>query len=315
VRPPEQEPAGRTHRQHNRSGTGERTVSVCVPAFAAERFVGEAVRSVLAQTFDDFELLVADNHSPDNTAAAARTAAGRDPRVRVVVNDTNLGLVGNFNAVVAAARGRYVKILCADDTLLPRCLEAQVRALDCNPGAVMACSRRHIVDAEGRVLLADFGLRGLRPGFVDGPAAVRAMVRVATTPFGEPSTVLFRRDALTAAGCFNDRFDSLLDCDLYARLLRLGGVAVIAETLATFRVHPSSFSSRNHHRQASECRRLLRALAADPTFGISRLRLWQGLTMTELNVLGRRAVYAWGRRRGPHPPRHDVSRPVLWDHS
>ena len=218
-----------------------------------------------------------------------------------MVNDVNLGLIGNFNALVAAAHGRYVKILCADDTLLPSCLEQQVRALDSNPAAVMACSRRHIVDADGRVLLADFGLQGLRPGFVDGPTAVRAMVRVATTPFGEPSTVLFRRDALTAAGPFNDRFASLLDCELYARLLRHGGVAVVAETLATFRVHPDSFSNRSHHQQASDCRRLLRELAADPAFSISRLQLWQGLTRTELNSLGRRAVYAWDRLRDRRP--------------
>jgi glycosyltransferase involved in cell wall biosynthesis len=290
------------------SSTRACTVSVCVPAFAAERFVGETVRSVLAQTFGDFELLVADNRSLDNTVAAARTAAGGDPRVHVVVNDINLGLVGNWNAVVAAAQGRYVKVLCADDTLMPTCLERQVRALDCNPGAVMACSRRHIVDTEGRVLLADRGLQGLRAGYVEGPAAVRAMVRVATTPFGEPSTVLFRRDALTAAGPFSDRFASLSDCDLYARLLRLGGMAVVAETLATFRVHPCSLSDRSHHRQASDCRRLLRELAADPAFGISPSRLWQGLTRTELNALGRRAVYAWARLRDRRPPpRHGVA--------
>jgi hypothetical protein len=172
----------------------------------------------------------------------------------------------------------------------------------------MACSRRHIVDAEGRVLLADRGLQGLRAGFVDGPAAVRAMVRVATTPFGEPSTVLFRRDALTAAGPFSDRFASLSDCDLYARLLRLGGMAVVAETLATFRVHDCSMSHRSHHRQASDCRRLLRELAADPAFAISQSRLWQGLTRAEFNALGRRAVYAWARLRDRRPPpRHGVA--------
>ena len=299
-------PTGSGRRRRLMSDTGECTVSVCVPAFSAERFVGETVRSVLAQTFGDFELLVADNQSPDRTAAAARAAAGGDPRVHVVINDTNVGLVENFNAVVAAARGRYVKILCADDTLMPSCLEKQVRALECNPGAVMACSRRHIVDTHGRVLLANRGLQGLQPGFVDGPAAVRAMVRVATTPFGEPSAILFRRDALTAAGPFSDRFASLLDCELYARLLRCGGVAVVAETLATFRVHPHSYSGRSYHGQANDCRRLLRELAADPAFDISRLRLWQGLTRTKLNALGRRAVFAWDRLRGQRQPRRSL---------
>jgi glycosyltransferase involved in cell wall biosynthesis len=292
------------------ASASECTVSVCVPAFGAERFVGDTVRSVLAQTFGDFELLIADNQSRDNTYAVARSAAAGDRRVRVLVNQSNLGLVGNFNFLVAEARGRYVKILCSDDTLMPSCLERQVRALDCNPDAVMACSRRHIVDSDGRVLIADRGLQGLRPGFVDGPTAVRAMVRVATTPFGEPSTVLFRRDALSAAGPFSDRFSPLIDCDLYARLLRLGGVAVVPETLATFRVHPRSFSSHSHHHQAADCRRLLRELAADPAFGVSRLRLWQGLTRTEFNALGRLAVFAWGRRRDRRPPHRAIVSPA-----
>ena len=307
-------PAGRTGRQPQMSGTSGCTVSVCVPAFTAERFVGETVRSVLAQTFGDFELLVADNHSPDNTAAVARTAAGCDPRVRVIVNDINLGLVGNFNAVVAAARGRYVKILCADDTLMPTLSRGTSASAGLQPrgrtGLQPPSHRRYRGPcAVARLWSPGASTRLRRRSYRD-----RAMVRVATTPFGEPSTVLFRRDALTAAGPFSDRFESLLDCDLYARLLRLGGVAVVAETLATFRVHPGSLSSRNHHRQASECRRLLRALAADPALGISRLRLWQGLIRTELNALGRRAVFAWGRRRNRHPlPRHDVAVQAIWE--
>ena len=297
--------AGTTQRPHLASGTGTCTVSVCVPAFNAEPFIAETVRSVLAQTFGDFELLVADNHSLDGTVAAARAAGGNDPRVKVIVNDVNLGLVGNFNAVVAAARGRYVKILCADDTLMPTCLEQQVGALERHRDAVMACASRNIIDTHGRVLLTDFGLQGLRPGFVEGAAAVRTMVRVATTPFGEPSSILFRRDALTAAGPFSERFASVLDCDLYARLLRHGGVVVLGETLASFRVHAHSMSDRNQHHQAQDCRRLLRALAADPTFGINRLQLWEGLARAELNVWGRRAVFAWSRlrdRRAPRPP-------------
>jgi glycosyltransferase involved in cell wall biosynthesis len=149
-------------------------VSVCVPAYKAERFIAATIESVLAQTTEDWELVVVDDASPDGTYDVAARYAG-DGRVRVARNATNLGPVGNWNHVVAQARGRYVKLLCSDDLLYPR-LARQASALDAHPEAGMAASRRHHRRRRpGRLRRPG---PGRLAGAVPGRAALERMVAV-----------------------------------------------------------------------------------------------------------------------------------------
>src|SRR5207248_11536007 len=90
-------------------------VSVCIPAYNAIRFIDEAVRSVLAQSFGDLELVIVDDASHDGTAEAAESYG--DARVRLFRNPTNIGAAANWNRVVSFARRRCVKVLCGDDVL------------------------------------------------------------------------------------------------------------------------------------------------------------------------------------------------------
>lgn len=267
-------------------------VSVCIPSYQAEGFIGATISSVLRQSLEDFELIVLDDASTDHTVERAVAAADGDPRVRVGRNDTNLGPAANWNAVVAEARGRYVKLLCSDDVLDPACLERQVEALERHPGAAMACARRNVVDGHGRVLFADRGLQGLRPGLNRGTDAVRAMVRCATTPFGEPSVVLFRRSAMQEVGPFRSDYGTLIDCDYYARLLRHHDVVAIDDTLAAFWARRSSWSDRSHTRQAANARRLFGHLADDPAFGINRWERAMSMVRAEFNARARRWAFA-----------------------
>ena len=120
------------------------TVSVCIPAYNAARFIGEAIGSVLAQTCRDFELVVVDDASADDTVDVVRRFS--DPRLRLLRNARNLGLAGNWNRATSEARGRYVKLLCQDDLLRPDCLADQVAVLD-HPGngdVALVCARRDI---------------------------------------------------------------------------------------------------------------------------------------------------------------------------
>src|SRR3954453_8587039 len=115
-------------------------VSVCVPAYKAERFIAATIESVLAQTTEDWELVLVDDASPDGTYdVAARYTS--DGRVRVARNATNLGPVGNWNHVVGQARGRYIKLLCSDDLLYPTCLARQAGALTAHPRVGLVAAR------------------------------------------------------------------------------------------------------------------------------------------------------------------------------
>jgi glycosyltransferase involved in cell wall biosynthesis len=249
-------------------------VSVCVPAFRAERFIAATIESVVAQTTEDWELVVADDASPDGTYEVAARYAD-DRRVRVARNATNLGPVGNWNHVVAQARGRYVKLLCSDDLLYPTCLARQATALDAHPEAGMVAARRDVIDADGRVVFAGRGLAGMA-GAVPGRAALKRMVEVGTTPFGEPSVVLFRADALRQAGPFRADYATLVDVDRYAEVLRRWDCVAVDETLAAFRMTAGSWSDRSHRVQGRNLRRLLADLAADPSLDLPRSAVWRG---------------------------------------
>ncbi len=277
--------------------TGPR-VAVCIPAFRAVDTIAETIASVRAQTVADWECVVVDDGSGDATAAAARDAAGDDERIRVV-EGANVGAAANWNRVVAATTAPYVKLLCSDDTLLPTCLERQAAILDADPSAtlVMVAAQRRLVGPDGRVLRAAHGLNGIdrRATRLRGVDARRAVVRAGTNPFGEPSAVLIRREALAAVGGFDPTWRYMLDVGTYVALFDLGDVALVREPLATFRVSAGAWSGRLAAEQGAEARRLIRSVAA--TTPVRRGELAQGLARTRVLPTVRRIVTALGERR------------------
>src|SRR3954452_11951093 len=118
-------------------------VSVLLTAYNRERYIRAAIESVLAQTFTDFELIVSDDRSHDATVTAAEEYARRDPRVRVVVNERNLGDYPNRRQAASLARGTYLKFHDSDDIMYPHCLDTMVRALEGEPSAAFALSGSH----------------------------------------------------------------------------------------------------------------------------------------------------------------------------
>ncbi len=135
-------------------------VSVCIPVHNCAAYIDQAIESVLAQTMSDWELVILDNASSDGTVAIARSYT--DHRIRIVENVHNIGLEANWNKALEKSRGDYVKLLPADDYLLPRCLETQVGALalEVNRKAVLACCGRRIVSPAGDTLLTRRFSRG-----------------------------------------------------------------------------------------------------------------------------------------------------------
>jgi glycosyltransferase involved in cell wall biosynthesis len=108
-------------------------------AYNREKYIAQAIESVLAQTFTDFELLVVDDYSRDATVAIAQSYTS-DPRVRVYVNERNLGQFPNRNYAASLARGKFLKYHDSDDFMYPHCLEVMVRSLDAEPEAAFAVS-------------------------------------------------------------------------------------------------------------------------------------------------------------------------------
>jgi glycosyltransferase involved in cell wall biosynthesis len=212
-------------------------VSVCVPARDQGRFLGEAIDSALAQELDGLELLVCDDGSRDETPRVLARRRG-DARVRVLRRSRPAGVAAARNALVRAARGRYVAWLDADDAYLPGALAAQLAALEAHPRAALVHGAPQIVDAAGAELppwRRPFERDAVEPG-------ARAFAELVLANELTTSTVVARRDALLAAGPFVAVGPSSSDWDMWLRLALRGDVVYRAAPVARYRQHGATIS-------------------------------------------------------------------------
>lgn len=167
-------------------------VSIGLPVLDGEQFLSDALDSILAQDFDDYEVIVSDNGSADGTRAIAERYAAKDPRIRYVRHDRQRGASFNFNYVARAARGRYFKWVAHDDRCGPRFLSRCLEVLERDPATVLCYPRAVEIDATGAVRREfpayDFA-------FEDGPSA-RVRSFLAQRPACLEAYGLMRRDVL-----------------------------------------------------------------------------------------------------------------------
>lgn len=142
------------------------TVTIGLPVYNGENFVSEAIESVLAQTFTDYELVICDNASTDHTARICQRYAQQDARIRYYRNARNEGPAWNYNRTFALARGRYFKWVAHDDKFEPEMLEKLLEPLEQHPEAVLGFAQVDVIDAAGELIepyAVEMQLDGDRP--------------------------------------------------------------------------------------------------------------------------------------------------------
>lgn len=266
------------------------TVSICIPVYNGEKTIEEAINSVLTQTFTDFDIIVVDNCSTDNTVAIVKGI--NDARVSVQVNDKNYGPTENWNRAVLATTGKYVKLLCADDALSPTCLARQVEVLEdpANERVVLTAVRRTVIDDKGNVLMQGRGLAGMK-GRVSGNDVIRKTVRSGTNPLGEPAAVLLHGDLLRSCMPWNGDLGYMIDIDMWSKVLAHGDLYAIPESLATFRVSTGAWSGELAGKQRKQTVDFLKKLQAGFPDIISATDVKIGSAQAALLAQGRRATY------------------------
>lgn len=274
-----------------------RTVSVCIPTYRGAAHIRAAVESVLTQTFADFELLIVDDNSPDDTFAIA--SSYHDPRVRCLRNPQNLGPEGNWNRCLAEATGRYFKLLPQDDLLAPTCLQRELEVLENDERqqiALVFCART-IIDARARPLLVrqTFGRTARR---LTAETIFRRCLRRGTNVIGEPGGVLFRRALADTVGPFDATFPYVVDLDYWLRLLAYGSGYYLPDTLASFRVSPGAWSVAIGVNQAAEFRGLAAKIVKEGRFPAGPLDLAVGRMLAPLNNALRLCLYRFLFARG-----------------
>lgn len=219
-------------------------VTVLMPVYNAEAYLQEALDSISAQSFGDFELLAVDDGSTDGSPALLARHAARDARL-VVLRQANGGVSAALNAGLAAARGDFIARMDADDRMAPVRLARQIAVLEADPALGFCASGLAMIDAHGRVFAQHLhGPTGL--------AELHAMLaRRDPITFTHP-TVMLRSAALHALGgaAYLRAFEPCEDMELFGRLILAGRPGlVIPESLLEYRVHGASISGSKIARQ------------------------------------------------------------------
>lgn len=278
---------------------GTPVLSIVIPVRNGMPFLPRALESALAVDVDDLEVVVCENFSTDGTAEWLRTVD--DPRVRVLEAAEPRSAQENWTAACAAASGTWVKLLCADDFLLPGGAERQLAAARQEPGIAMVASRRRVVDERDGVILRRHGLTGLL-GRRAGVAALKHAVADGSNSFGEPSAVLFSGAALAASLPFEARYPYLTDLDMYAKVLRHGDFVGLESVDAAFRVNGGSWSAEVGRGQFDEVAGWMRDADRDPELAPPAAVRGLRAVKMRLRYLARRLASVVSRRRGSAQP-------------
>ncbi len=212
--------------------TSRPQVSVLMPAYNSEPFVREAVASILAQTLSSFELIVIDDGSTDQTCKILEELAQTDPRV-IVYSRPNQGVVSTRNELLALARAELIAWVDSDDTCESNRLQLQAECFTGNPSLVSVGSSLLYVDPKGRPLwVQTFPERLTIDRHLQSPQT--------DTPFGAS---MMRTQAVRDVGGFREPFPIGEDFDLLLRLIEIGEIWNLKETLYHYRQHPHSITS------------------------------------------------------------------------
>ncbi len=211
------------------------TVSVLIPTYDNAHFLDETIQSVLNQSFSDFEIIIVDNQSKDNTDEVVQKYLV-DSRVKYFKNAGNIGMVGNWNKCLEYAQGTYLKYLCSDDRFHPDLLKKFVAVMEQNPQVALVTSYREY-----------FGLKTFKPELppFSGLHSGKEVIYHSLADWnwiGEPTTVMFRRSGLQV-GNFKTNYQYFPDWDMWLRLLTTGDCYMIPETLSYFRLHANQVTA------------------------------------------------------------------------
>ncbi len=217
-------------------------VSVMIPTYNNAHFVGEAIQSVLDQTFNDFEIIVVDDGSTDNTDKVVSNF--QDHRIRYIRQEHG-GASAAQNTAIKVARGEYFSGLGSDDIWLPEKLALEVRVLDTNPDIGLVCSDAYIMDNRtGNILGRRWHDKSFHNCINPEKAAKQPLKELLTRGcFITPQAILVRHKIFEQVGLFDESLITHEDWDLFVRIVNRYSIKTIDIPLVKIRAHDASLSA------------------------------------------------------------------------
>ncbi len=222
-------------------------VSVCLPVCNGEKYLEAAIRSVLSQTYGDFELLIADDCSHDRTLDIIQKYAKTDSRIKFWANKSKLGLFANYNACISQASGAYIKPFAQDDYWEPEMLERCLSVLKQYSDVALVGTARSWIEQPGYMGINPVSVSADEYFIADKPVAgydvLKLCLKTLVNMLGEPSCVMFRAEHADTG--FSARYGQLGDLEYWLRILMRGDYVFCSDTLCKIRLHEGSTSRHN----------------------------------------------------------------------
>jgi len=225
-------------------------VSICIPVYNGERFLKESIECVLHQSYRHIEVLIVDDQSTDSTLSIAESFKKSDNRVRIIKNEANLGLVGNWNKCLSEAAGKWIKLHFQDDLMEQDTIARMVRmSIENDLGLVLTDREFFYEDGiknqfVGLKRLSDFFSK---PSIIEPEklTSILATYGIRDNFMGEPILGLMKTDIATRLGTYDDQFKHIVDFEYWLRIGLNERIGFMPEKLHRFRIHDSSQGAKN----------------------------------------------------------------------
>lgn len=210
-------------------------VSIIMSVYNGERYLNQAIESIRRQTFENYEFIIIDDGSDDNSWDILSHYALKDPRIIILRNKDNIGITLSLAAGMKIAEGEYIARQDADDISLPNRLEKQKNHLDLHPETALVSCGLYMIDSKGNQIR--------RYDLDCNPVYIEWHLQFYNYLYGH-SQVMFRRKTAERVGGYRAHFKYAQDYDLWTRLLNYGRINILPDKLLKYRCHSASISER-----------------------------------------------------------------------
>jgi glycosyltransferase involved in cell wall biosynthesis len=240
-------------------------ISVIMSVYNAEKYLDKAIESILTQTYDDFEFVIIDDKSTDNSADIISSYADQDNRIRYFKNKNNRGLTYSLNKALKLAKGKYIARMDADDISVPEKLEIQYDFLQKNKEISFVGTSAYNIDENGEIISE----RNVPLEYEEIKRSIKLV-----NPVIHPSVMFYKKDILVIGG-YNEKYKKVQDYDLWFRAIANGlKIKNLSDRLLYYRVNDQYFE-----RKSLEYR-------------INDLKIrWQGYKMLSLPIYKRYGIF------------------------
>ena len=229
-------------------------VSICVPTYNGDKYLLECLESCVNQSFKDYEIIICDDASSDNTISIIESYAVKNSFIKFTKNEKKLGLVGNWNKCLELSSGDWIKFVFQDDVITFNCLEKFQNSIE-DGIELIVCKRNFKLDKIATDDEKDYYLRRVKTlentgSFVSNLFTPKVISKIAANNIGlnfiaEPSLTFFNKNVLTKIGMFDSDLKQICDLEFLLRLSSNCGLKYLPQQLCVFRIHSNSTTEKN----------------------------------------------------------------------